>query len=58
MIAVTRCAVLKAFCKAVLGAAGISIVAAVYYLPEASIPVVLWLLTVAIVWRPSPRSGG
>jgi hypothetical protein len=47
---------LRYFWKGVLATAAISIVASTVYLPEARIPVVIWLLGIALIWRPSPGS--
>jgi len=41
-----------------LAAAALSVVAAVYRYPEARLPIVIWLLTVALVWRRSPGDNG
>jgi hypothetical protein len=43
---------LRYFWKGVLATAAISIVASTVYLPEARLPVVIWLLSVALMWRP------
>lgn len=34
------------------------VVAAAYRFPEARVPIVIWLLTVALVWRRSPGDNG
>ena len=44
------------FGKGVLAMTAIAIVASTVYLPEARLPVAFWLLTVALIWRPSPSS--
>ena len=49
---------LRGFCKCVLAITAITIVTSALYLPEARLPVVIWLLSVALMWRPSPGRDG
>lgn len=41
-----------------LASAALLVVTAAYWFPEARLPIVLWLLTVALVWRRSPGGNG
>jgi len=41
-----------------LASAALLVVAAAYRFPEARLPIVIWLLTVALVWRRSPGDNG
>ena len=41
-----------------LAITAITIVTSALYLPEARLPVVIWLLSVALMWRPSPGRDG
>ena len=47
-----------AFRQLTLASAALSVVAAAYWFPEARLPVVVWLLTVAVVWRRSAGANG
>ena len=46
----------RLFAKGVLAMMAIVIVASTVYLPGARLPVVIWLLSVALIWRPLPGS--
>ena len=48
-----RSSITRCVSKSVLAAAVIAVVASTAYLPETRLPVVIWLLSVALVWRPS-----
>lgn len=48
-----RTTIARCVSKGVLAAAAIAVVASTAYLPETRLPVVVWLLSVALVWRPS-----
>lgn len=41
--------------RMLLAAAALSVVAAAHQYPEARLPIVIWLLTVVLVWRRSPE---
>lgn len=56
-LATGRSSALRLFCKGLLALVMISIVLATVYWPEVRPVVVIWLLSVAVMWRPSPRSG-
>ena len=57
MSTLNRAFVLRLFCNALLAVVMISVVLATVYWPVARLPVVIWLLSVAVMWRSSPRSG-
>ncbi|MEX2258300.1 MAG: hypothetical protein WD672_06280 [Woeseia sp.] len=50
--------VLRGFRKGLVPAFAIVVVMSIVYWPQASLPVVIWLLGVALLWRSSPGSEG